>query len=67
MGLDPEDNVSLLKSCIVGREPLLTPAEDDELALVFLADIIEELPEVLDEATIMCVIWIILGEFCVAA
>jgi len=65
--LDLEGDLLVLEGSIVGWETLLTPAEDDEFALVLLANFLQEFPEVLDEAAVAGIVRIILRELSVAA
>ena len=59
--LDLERKVCVVEGGISWRQPLLTPTEDDEFLLVFLRDLFKELPEVLDELAIFCVVGIVFG------
>lgn len=59
--LDLEGKVCVVEGGVSRRQPLLTPAEDDEFLLVFFRDLFKELPEVLDELAIFCVVGIVFG------
>ena len=67
MRLDLEDDRRLFECSVVWRQALLSPTEDDELALILFAELFKELPEVLNQTAILLIVTLILRIFSVAA